>query len=329
MASGVDLVIFGATGDLSRRKILPSLGALVARERTKLRVIGAGRSHDTTDQFRELVKEASGNPALAATAEWVTLDYADPASFAPINALITGTAVVIFYLATPPETFSPILVAIANSAMVTKGDPSRRVVLEKPLGYDRKSAKELNAQLATAFDESQVYRIDHYLAKDTVQNVLAFRFSNSLFEPVWNRNLVETIQITVAEEEGIRQRAGYYDQTGAVRDIFQNHVLQLLALVTMEPPTTFDPDYVRRAKRAALRAMSPLDVTSAVRGQYEGYLDEPGVSLESRRETYAAARVSIENWRWDGVPIFVRTGKALRRRATEVVIKLRDAPLDR
>jgi glucose-6-phosphate 1-dehydrogenase len=327
VAAGVDLVIFGASGDLARRKILPALGALVTREGTKLRVIGAGRSHSTNDQFRELVKEASGSPALATSAEWVTLDYADPASFAPINELITGTRVVIFYLATPPETFSPILVAIANSAMVTKGDPSRRVVLEKPLGYDLTSAEKLNAQLATAFDESQVYRIDHYLAKDTVQNVLAFRFSNSLFEPVWNRNLVETIQITVAEEEGIRQRAGYYDQTGAVRDIFQNHVLQLLALVTMEPPTTFDPDYVRRAKRAALRAMSPLDVTSAVRGQYEGYLDEPGVAPESRRETYAAARVAIENWRWDGVPIFVRTGKALRRRATEVVIKLRDAPL--
>jgi glucose-6-phosphate 1-dehydrogenase len=327
VATGVDLVIFGASGDLARRKIMPALGALVTREGHRLRVIGAGRSHTSTEDFRQLTKEASGSAALAANAEWVTLDYANPDTFAPINTLITGTPVVIFYLATPPETFSPILVAIANSAMVTKGDPSRRVVLEKPLGHDLPSAKKLNAQLATAFDEEQVYRIDHYLAKDTVQNVLALRFSNSLFEPVWNRTLVETIQITVAEEEGIRQRAGYYDQTGAVRDIFQNHVLQLLALVTMEPPTTFDPDYVRRAKRAALRAMSPLDVTSAVRGQYEGYLDEPGVALDSRRETYAAARVSIENWRWDGVPIFVRTGKALRRRATEVMIKLRDAPL--
>jgi len=182
-------------------------------------------------------------------------------------------------------------------------------------------------ELAEAFSEDQIFRIDHYLAKDTVQNVLALRFSNSLFEPVWNRTLVESILITVAEEEGIGQRAGYYDHTGAVRDIIQNHVLQLLALITMDPPTTFDAEYVRRAKRSALRAMSPIDPATAVRGQYEGYLDEPSVAPDSRRETYAAARIVIENWRWDGVPIFVRTGKALRRRVTEVMIKLRDAPL--
>jgi glucose-6-phosphate 1-dehydrogenase len=156
---------------------------------------------------------------------------------------------------------------------------------------------------------------------------MALRFSNSLFEPVWNRTLIETILITVAEDEGIGKRAGYYDQSGAVRDIIQNHMLQLLALVTMEPPTTFDPEYVRRAKRAALRAMSPIDPSMAVRGQYDGYLEEPGVGRDSRRETYAAVRVSIDNWRWDGVPIFLRTGKALRKRVTEVVIKLRDAPM--
>ena len=229
-------------------------------------------------------------------------------------------------MATPPETAGDIIRALGQSKLTTKGDPTRRIVVEKPLGHDLESARKLNAQLAKAFEEQQIFRIDHYLAKDTVQNVLAFRFSNSLFEPVWNRNLVETIQITVAEEEGIRKRAGYYDQTGAVRDVIQNHMLQLLALVTMEPPTTFDAEYVRRAKRAALRAMSPINPSFAVRGQYLGYLDEEAVDNDSRRETYAAVRLSIENWRWDGVPIFLRTGKALQRRVTEVVIKLRDAP---
>ncbi len=327
MADGVDLVIFGASGDLAQRKILPALGRLAARSQQPLRVIGAGRSHKSADEFRELVKEASGSQALAATAEWVKLDYGDPATFAPVKDLLTASACVIFYLGTPPETVVDILAALAHAGLSTKADPTRRIVIEKPLGHDLASAQKINAQLAEAFQEEQIFRIDHYLAKDTVQNVLALRFSNSLFEPVWNRNLVEAILITVAEEEGIGKRAGYYDQTGAVRDIIQNHALQLLALVTMEPPTTFDAEYVRRAKRAALRAMSPIDPASAVRGQYDGYLDEDGVAPNSRRETYAAARLSIENWRWDGVPIFVRTGKALKQRMTELVIKLRDAPV--
>ena len=327
MTSAVDLVIFGATGDLARRKILPSLGRLVSREGMSLRVIGAGRSHKSTAEFRDMVNEAGGNKGLASTAEWVQLDYAEPATFAPLSELLTGSPCVIFYMATPPETFSDILAALVHSGLANKVDATRRIVVEKPLGHDLASAHKLNAQLAEAFDEEQTFRIDHYLAKDTVQNVLALRFSNSLFEPVWNRTLVETILITVAEAEGIGQRAGYYDQTGAVRDIIQNHVLQLLALITMEPPTTFDAEYVRRAKRAALRAMSPIDPSSAVRGQYEGYLEENGVDPDSRRETYVAARVAIENWRWDGVPIFVRTGKSLARRVTEVVIKLRDAPM--
>jgi glucose-6-phosphate 1-dehydrogenase len=327
MAAGVDLVIFGATGDLSRRKILPSLKPIASRSGTALRVIGAGRSHQSQNEFRELVNESSGSSELASTAEWVQLNYKDPASFRPVKELLNGTSTAIFYLATPPETFSDILGAVGNSGMATKGDPSKRIVVEKPLGHDLTSARELNLQLAASFDEEQIFRIDHYLAKDTVQNVLALRFSNSLFEPVWNRNLIDTILITAAEEEGIGTRAGYYDRVGAVRDMIQNHVLQLLALVTMEPPTTFDADYIRRAKRAALRAMLPLDPGSAVRGQYEGYLDEEGVSTDSTRETYAAAKVSIENWRWDGVPIFVRTGKALKKRATEIVIKLRDAPM--
>jgi glucose-6-phosphate 1-dehydrogenase len=326
VAPGVDLVIFGASGDLAQRKILPSLKRLANRDGTPLRVIGVGRAAQSTTRFRDVVRRRSGSTRLATTAEWVKLDYRSKATFASLKKLIAGAGSVVFYLATPPETFSDIIRGLGQSGLATKGDPSRRIVVEKPLGHDLDSARKLDAQLAKAFEEQQIFRIDHYLAKDTVQNVLAFRFSNSLFEPVWNRNLVETIQITVAEEEGIRKRAGYYDQTGAVRDVIQNHVLQLLALVTMEPPTTFDAEYVRRAKRAALRAMSPINPSSAVRGQYIGYVDEEAVANDSRRETYAAARLSIENWRWDGVPIFVRTGKALKRRVTEVVIKLRDAP---
>jgi glucose-6-phosphate 1-dehydrogenase len=327
VAKPVDLLIFGASGDLTHRKILPSLGRLVAREGQSVRVVGVGRSQISTPDFRDQVKQASGNQKLSDTAEWVQLDYADPKTYAALNDIVAGSPTVIFYLATPPETFSDIVAGLALSGLAKKADPTRRIVVEKPFGHNLASAHKLNAELAAAFEEEQIFRIDHYLAKDTVQNVMALRFSNSLFEPVWNRTLIETILITVAEEEGIGKRAGYYDQSGAVRDIVQNHMLQLLALVTMEPPTTFDPEYVRRAKRAALRAMSPIDPGMAVRGQYEGYLEEERVAPDSRRETYAAMRVSIDNWRWDGVPIFLRTGKALKRRITEVVIKLRDAPM--
>jgi glucose-6-phosphate 1-dehydrogenase len=318
-----DLVIFGASGDLTRRKILPALRGIA--NDGQIRLLGAGRSQMSQDDFRKLVAQTTENAELAARSQWVQLDYGTPDSYQALKAALDKHTSVVYYLATPPATFGAILTGLTRAGLSRRGE-DRRIVVEKPLGQDADSARTLNTQLGALFDETQIFRIDHYLAKDTVQNVLAFRFSNSLFEPVWNRTMIESIQITAAEEIDIGQRAGYYDGIGAVRDMVQNHVLQLLALVAMEPPSTFDPSDIRKAKLELLRAVEPLDPSTAVRGQYEGYLDAEGVEPDSRRETYAAARVVIENWRWEGVPIFIRTGKALRRQLTEAVIRLRDAP---
>jgi glucose-6-phosphate 1-dehydrogenase len=314
------LVIFGASGDLARRKVLPAIAAVAPGGR----VVGAGRSDLTRESFQHLVSETTGSRELAAHADWVRLDYGSASTYSGLRNALGGRPAV-YYLATPPGTFGPILNALAGSGLTHRGDGSR-IVVEKPLGNDADSARALDRQLAGLFEESQVYRIDHYLAKDTVQNILAFRFSNSLFEPVWNRSMVQTIQITAAEDIDIGRRAGYYDHVGAVRDMIQNHVLQILSLVAMEPPATFDAADIRRAKTQLLRAVVPLDPAAAVRGQYAGYTDAEGIPPGSRRETFAAAAVRIENWRWEGVPIFVRTGKALRRQLTEAVIRLKDAP---
>lgn len=322
--SGQDIVIFGASGDLSNRKILPALGRLSANR--DLRVIGVGRRDMNREQFRDLVATSSRSPALAASATWVQLDYAAADGYRRLkNSTDAEARAMVFYLATPPGVFGSILSGLSACGLVRRGDRNR-VVVEKPLGHDAVSAVALNQQLAQLFDESQIYRIDHYLGKDTVQNVLAFRFSNPLFESVWNRNFIESIQITAAEQIDIVERAGYYDEVGAVRDMVQNHILQILALVTMEAPSSLNPVDTRAAKLTLLRAVHPLDSAAAVAGQYDGYRGTEGVPPDSRRETYAAARVSIENWRWQGVPIFFRTGKALTRQVTEVVVRLKDAP---
>ncbi|HEX6487534.1 MAG TPA: glucose-6-phosphate dehydrogenase [Candidatus Dormibacteraeota bacterium] len=330
MAGPVDLVIFGASGDLTARKVLPALAGLGSRNvlPRDLHLVGVGRSDLGTDGFRKRIADAAGDGAgeFGAAAEWVRLKYDDAATYGPLRDQLREGATAIFYLATPPSAFLPIVRALAASGLAEKDGADRRIVLEKPLGQDLASARELNRELGRVFDEPSIFRIDHYLAKDTVQNVLAFRFSNSVFEPIWNRTLIETIQVTAAEDGGIGGRAGYYDRIGALRDMIQNHVLQVLALVTMEPPITFDPEDIRRAKRMALRAIEPLDPATAVRGQYEGYADSEGVDPSTTRETYVAAMVRFDNWRWDGVPMFIRTGKCLKRRVTEVVIRFRDAP---
>jgi glucose-6-phosphate 1-dehydrogenase len=318
----LDIVVFGASGDLASRKVLPAVGAVASQAR--LHVVGAGRSDLSNERFRQVVRDTTGSEGLASDADWVRLDYSDPATYSGLRGVLRGDAAV-YYLATPPSTFAPILSALASTALARRGDRSR-IVVEKPLGEDEASAHQLNAQLAALFDESQVYRIDHYLAKDTVQNVLAFRFSNTILEMVWNRLVVDSIQITAAEEIDVGRRAGYYDHYGAVRDVVQNHVLQMLALITMEPPATFAAPDIRDAKTHLLRAVRPLEPGTAIRGQYEGYLETEGVEPGSRRETFAAARVTIDNWRWQGVPIFLRAGKALRRTVTEAVILFKDAP---
>ncbi len=322
------LVLFGASGDLAGRKVLPALQSALAGDEVRgpVRVVGVGRSELDDTSFRARLSSDERSARLADTAGWVRLDYFDKAAYSALRAVEDGASHVVFYLATPPDVFPAILGGLVEAGLNRRGDPSRRVVVEKPLGHDLESSRELNHQMQETFTEDQIYRIDHYLAKDTVQNVLALRFSNAIFEAIWNRNLVQSVQITAAEEEGIGSRAGYYDESGAVRDMVQNHVLQLLALVAMEPPTTFDARDIRKAKLELLRAVQPIDAQLAVRGQYLGYLDEQGVSRGSRRETYVAAMLSIENWRWDGVPFFIRTGKALRQRTTQVVIRFRDSP---
>lgn len=326
--AGTDIVLFGASGDLARRKVLPALGSLFDRGLLPpgFRILGAGRSDLTEGEFRGRVEESTGKPELAARAAWLRLDYGRPESYRELGQALGASPCIIYYLATPPQTFESIVRGVGDTGLARRGDPARRVVLEKPLGHDLASARAVNRVVDEFFEEDQVFRIDHYLAKDTVQNTLALRFSNSIFEPIWNRTLVQGIQITVAEELGVENRAGYYDQAGALRDMVQNHVLQVLALVTMEPPLTFDAADIRSAKLEALRAVQPLDPSQAVRGQYAGYREAEGVARASRRETYAAARISVESWRWEGVPILVRTGKSLRRRGTEVVVRFRDAP---
>ncbi len=320
-------VIFGASGDLTSRKILPALSQLSERGMlpAPLHVTGVGRSERPPDSFGSPIGDLGHKPSIET--RWVKLAYEVPSSYSPLVDLVSRSGSVIYYLATPPSTFQSIVASLKAAGLAAKDGVQRRIVVEKPLGRDLASARAIEQHLHDAFEEDQIFRIDHYLAKDTVQNTLAFRFSNSIFEAMWNRNQVESIQITVAEEGDIGSRAGYYDQVGAARDMVQNHVLQLLALILMEPPRTLDAANIRRAKLEALQAISPIDPAEAVRGQYEGYLEERGVAPNSRRETYAAARLTVDNWRWDGVPIYFRTGKTLRRRVTQAVIRFRDAPL--
>ena len=351
------LVIFGASGDLTARKLLPALerlsgyGALPP----EVALIGVGRTPLTDADFGDLCRRSvSGQDSprwkeLTAAARYVHGGYDDPATYARLAEVLAecdsrhGTAGSrVFYFATPPRLFGPISVNLGKAGLsVPAGDSFVRAVVEKPFGWDEISARELYADLSSAFVEEQIFRIDHYLAKETVQNLLALRFANSIFEPIWNRTWVDNVQITVAETLGVGDRGGFYETTGAMRDIVQNHVLQVLSLFLMEPPTSFHAEAIRDEKVKLLRAIQPLDeeaeiAANAVRGQYTrggtrtdlmpGYRDEPGVDPLSATETFVAMRLEVQNWRWTGVPIYVRTGKRLPARLTEVAMEFRRPP---
>jgi glucose-6-phosphate 1-dehydrogenase len=351
------LVLFGATGDLAARKLLPAVYDLLADgrlpERFRLLAIVRGEQDDAS--FRAHAREAIAQHARRELDErlWEALEprigvvagrYGTPQLYDALAARLAAgdeedgePSQRLFYLAISPSFFADTARDLAAAGLGRSADPPTRLLIEKPFGHDLASARELNAAIEASFDEHQVFRIDHYLGKETVQNLLVLRFGNGIFEPLWNRTAIDHVQITVAEDLGIGHRAGYYDRAGALRDVIQNHALQLLSLVAMEPPASFDAHLVRDEKAKALHAVRPLDLaTDAVRGQYTagwlagehvpGYREEDDVPAGSRTDTYAALRVEIDNWRWAGVPFYLRTGKRLPLRATEIAIAFKPAP---
>jgi glucose-6-phosphate 1-dehydrogenase len=347
------IVIFGASGDLTRRKILPALYALAVRRLLPERfgIVGVARTEETTHDFRERMKEAVQEfgrdefrqdvwDDLAAGMRYVGTDFADEggedAVVEALNELdeTRGTkGNRLYYLAVPPGAFSVVVEAIGKRRS-SKG--WTRLVVEKPFGHDSASAVALNAELQEYFAESEIFRIDHYLGKESVQNMLALRFSNGIFEPIWNRQFIDHVQITVAESMGIENRAAFYESAGAVRDVFQNHLLQLLALTAMEPPIDFTADSVRNEKVKVLRSMHTPGPKHVVRGQYgrgyvegeevPGYREEDGVAHDSMTETYIAAKLYVDNWRWADTPFYVRAGKRMARRETTIAIQFKRAP---
>ncbi len=357
------VILFGASGDLARRKVIPALYDLATHNSLGPRyaLVGFARTPMTDDSFRASTREAAKTISevgpidpkqwedFASNLYYNAGDYSDQEAYAQLVRRLTALEAEkslggnrLFYLSTPPEVYPNIVEQLGRAGLARPAKPDSwvRIIIEKPFGRDLATAKELNKIVLNVFEEKQVYRIDHYLGKDTVQNLLVLRFGNGIFEPLWNRNYVDHVQITAAETLGVERRGGFYETTGALRDMIQSHVLQLTSLVAVEPPASFDATAVRNEKLKVLQSIRPFDLAmvaqSVVRGQYgpgevggkpvPGYRSEPGVRATSRAETFVAMRLLIDNWRWADVPFYLRTGKRLAKRSTEIMIEFRRAP---
>ncbi len=325
------IVVFGVTGDLVHKSIFPALYGLFRDERVSVPVIGVARSDWSIEQLiaraRDSVEQHGGLEErvfarLARMLRYVRGDYGAPATYEGMCRALQGAGSPLFYMAIPPSVFPVVTTCLAASGCSLNS----RVLVEKPFGRDLRSAIELNDTLRKHYPESAIFRIDHFLGKEPVQNITYTRFANPLLEPIWNRDHVKSIQITMAEDFGVKERGGFYEEAGAIRDVIQNHLLQLMAVITMDPPGGGIPDAYRDEKARVLMAVRPLDARHVVRGQYEGYRAAPGVAPDSTVETYAAMRLTIDNWRWTGVPVYIRAGKELAVACTEVFIELRRPP---
>lgn len=324
-------VFFGATGDLAYKKIFPALQALLRRGRLDVPVIGVAREDQGVEQLRERAHASLREHGLDEQAwqrlskllRYVGGDYNDPATFVRLRAELGAARAPVHYLAIPPSLFGVVVQGLATSACA-KG---ARLILEKPFGRDLESARALNRTLHEVFDERSVFRIDHFLGKEAVQNLVVFRFANTFLEPIWNRNYVEAVQITMAESFGVQGRGRFYEETGAIRDVVQNHLLQVVSFLAMEAPVRSYAEAMRDEQVKVFRAIRPLQPQELVRGQFRTYQEEPGVAPGSQVETYAAVRLHIDSWRWDGVPFFIRAGKCMPTTATEVIVDLKRPPL--
>jgi glucose-6-phosphate 1-dehydrogenase len=325
-------VFFGATGDLAYKKIFPALHSMIRRDGLNMPIIGVARAGWNLEKLRERARDsiehngdfdAATFEKLSALLVYVNGDYGDPETYRTLRRALGNAERPIHYLAIPPSMFGDVVKGLAEAGC-NKG---ARLIVEKPFGRDLASAQELDKTLHSVFPEAAIFRIDHYLGKEAVQNLLYFRFANSFLEPIWNRHYVSDVQITMAENFGVQGRGAFYEEVGAVRDVVQNHLLQVIALLAMDAPIGEDPESMQNEKLRLFRAIRPIDPKNIVRGQFKGYRDEKGVAADSQVETFAALRLEIDTWRWAGVPFYLRAGKCLPITATEVIVNLKPPPL--